>query len=137
MAKVRPAGRMRPSNLFLQPLNLFLIWKKHCKNEINAKNFFKGLIFTQLPLKWSQKIEKYPIKFCYAEFIIMRPHSWRDSFYLALEKKSVAIPDLWPHIITVFLLVPYRFVIFGIFGYRQIYFVRKGALNLKRLKKMY
>jgi len=95
VAKVRPAGHIRPPNLFLRPLDLFVIWKKHCKNQTNSKNFQKCLILISISIKNNHRWEKMTSKFfCYAEFPITRPSPIRESSNLALENKSLVTPGL-------------------------------------------
>ena len=89
MAKVGPAGRMRPSNLFLRPLNPFLLFGKATyvvyKDQFGQKFFSKRLIL-----------------FCFAEIVIFESvvlnSAARDEkllLNLARDQKSLAYPVLF------------------------------------------
>ncbi len=59
MAKLRPAGRMRPFNLFLQPEDLLLLFKILLNRHLKAsKN-----------VKLETKIQKYS---CFPEIVIIK-----------------------------------------------------------------
>ncbi len=93
MAKVRPAGRMRPSNLFLRPrpLELFIIWK------------FKDKIFkictyfmSKMTKQWIDG-EKVCRRFTFNNtFLKNEARSQKYFSNMALEQKSLATPAIYP-----------------------------------------
>jgi len=59
----KPGGQSAALQLVLRPLGLFVIEKKHYKNQINAKNYKKCMIFLSISIKNYPKREKGHKKF--------------------------------------------------------------------------
>ena len=82
MAKVRPAGRMRPSNFILRPAGPLIIWKN------------TGL------LKFVSFLAKISKKMALKNFLLYRNLRFAApceifDWYLARKQKSLATPDLY------------------------------------------
>ncbi len=88
-------AKERPSNLFLRPLKLCVIWKKVCKNQINVKIFKTCLIFLSIAIKNDDKRGKMGAKlFSALQNFKLWGHTIWKSLNLALEKKSLVTPGI-------------------------------------------
>ncbi len=83
----KPGGQSAALQLVLRPLGLFVIEKKHYKNQINAKNYKKCMIFLSISIKNYPKREKG------------RKNSTRQNFHKEKFQIWPAIKKVWPPLV--------------------------------------
>jgi len=87
-------AKVRPFYLFLWPLNLIAIWKKHCKNQINAKIFKNCLILHSITMKNDHKGNKWAKFFLLCRIFYYEACTKKRLFKFGPWEKSLPTPYL-------------------------------------------